>query len=312
MRGRLYFLTFWILLSPLAASAADFESDLYFGLRNNPEVTKLQEFLRDQGIYSGPVTGGFFTLTRDAVKNFQKREGIEPSLGFFGPLTRARANQLLEQSAPKSREDTISALTKQIAELQKQLQSLLDKQAAEPEKPASPSPVPTTPPVPEAVTPAKPVKLIILGSATSTFPEIEAITFKLGEFSVDNNTSQEILVLSFDAILSEEIDSTANRNRKVNFLIRDGLGGLDTLLSTTEFTFVLTAPKTGEPHKAVVNLPYNKILKAGEKKTASIWIEKMKFVRNGTLKLESTKTAISSDVVVEGKFNLVLTKEPPL
>lgn len=310
MRGRLYFLTFWILLSPLAASAASFERDLYFGLRDNPEVTKLQEFLRDQGIYSGPVTGGFFSLTRGAVKNFQKREGIEPSAGYFGPLTREKANKFLESTGAKTKEEVTADITRQIAELQKQLQALEAKQATEVVKASEP--LPAAVPAPAIVAPAKPSKLIVSGSATSTFPEIEMITFKMGEFSVDNNTSQEVLVLNFDTILSEEIDSTANRNRKVNFLIRDGPGGFDTLLSTTEFTFVLTAPKTGEPHKAVVNMPYNKILKASEKKTVSVWIEKMKFVRNGTLKLESTKTAISSEVEVEGKFNLVLTKEPPL
>lgn len=310
MRRKVLSLTLLFSFFPLLASAA-FERDLYFGLRDNPEVTKLQEFLRDQGIYSGPVTGGFFSLTQDAVKNFQKREGIEPVAGYFGPLTRARANKLLGNAGAKTKEEAMADITRQIAELQKQLQELQQKQAAEAKKieetpPAAPAPVVVV------NTPVKPAKLIVSGSATSTFPEIEAITFKMGEFSVDNNTSQEVLVLNFDAIISEEMDSTSNRNRKVNFLIRDGPSGYDTLLSTTEFTFVLTAPKIGEPHKAVVNLPYNKILKVGEKKMASIWIEKMKFVRSGTLKLESTKTAISGGVEPEGKFNLVLTKEPPL
>ena len=309
MRGRLYFFTFWIILSPLAVSAASFERDLYFGLRDNPEVTQLQEFLRDQGIYSGPVTGGFFSLTKDAVRKFQERENIAPAAGFFGPITRARANVLQQDIKPVTKEELRASITAQIAELQKQLQELQQKQAIEAEKTTEPLPAVS---IPAIESPIRPAKLIVSGSATSTFPEIEMITFKMGEFSVDNNTSREVLVLNFDAILSEEMDSTPNRNRKVNFLIRDGSSVSDTLLSTTEFTFVLTAPKIGEPHKAVVNLPYDKILKAGEKKTASIWIEKMKFVRSGTLKIESTQTAISSGVESEGKFTLVLTKEPPL
>jgi hypothetical protein len=192
------------------------------------------------------------------------------------------------------------------------LQSLLDKQAAEPEKPASPSPAATTPSVPEVVTPTKPAKLIISGSATSTFSEVDAVTFKMGEFSLDNNTSADILVSNFRTLVSDEMDSTLNRNRKVFFLVRDGASVSDTLVSTTAFTFVLASPKVGEPYKAFMDLPYGNVIKAGDKKTVSIWIEQMKFVKSGTLRLDSTKTFITSDAGIEGNFNLVLTKEPPL
>lgn len=303
-------LAFAALVSHLSSAlGAGFERDLYFGLRDNPEVTKLQEFLRDQGIYSGPVTGGFFSLTRDAVKNFQKREGIEPPLGFFGPLTRAKANKLLESTATKTKEEVVADITRQIAELQKQLQGLQTKQATEAEKPKE---SPPTAPVPVVETPVKPSKLIVSGSATSTFPEVDAVTFKMGEFTLDNNTTADILVSNFRTLLSDEMDSTPNRNRKVFFLVRDGPGISDTLVSTTDFTFVLSSPKAGEPYKVFMDLPYSKVIKAGEKKTLSIWIEQMKFVKSGTLKLESTKTFITSEAEIEGNFNLVLTKEPPL
>lgn len=39
-------------------------------------VTELQYRLRWAGVYRGPVTGYFGTLTRDGVKRFQKREGL--------------------------------------------------------------------------------------------------------------------------------------------------------------------------------------------------------------------------------------------
>ena len=134
----------------------------------------------------------------------------------------------------------------------------------------------------------------------------------MGEFTVENNTSEDILAASFEGILSEEMDSARNRNREVLFLVRNGSDVLSTLQSTTKFTLILDAPKAGSPHKAVIKLPYDKLIKSKEKKTVSIWIEKLLYVKSGTLRLDSTKTLITSDAGIEGNFNLVLTKEPPL
>ncbi len=286
---------------------ASFDRDLYFGLRNDSEVTKLQEFLTGRGIYSGPITGGFFSLTREAVKDFQKKEGIEPAAGYFGPLTRARANTLL--ASPQTKEEIIAELVRQISELQKQLQALEAKQTTETAKPEEPAPAPAAPIV---ETPTKAVKLFVSGTATSSFPAVETTIFKMGEFNLENNTSGDVLVSNFETIFSDEMDSTPNRNHKIYLLLRDGANISDTLISTTEFTFVLSAPAVGEPHKAVLNLPYNKIIKVGEKKTVSVWLEQLKYVRSGTLKLESTKTAVSTGIEVDSQFVLVLTKEPPL
>src|SRR3989344_6718220 len=83
------------LFLPIFVGAAAFESVLYVGISNGPEVQKLQEFLQGQGVYSGPVTGNFLNFTRDGVINFQIREKIEPPLGYFGPKTRARPNEIM-------------------------------------------------------------------------------------------------------------------------------------------------------------------------------------------------------------------------
>jgi len=85
-----------------------FERDLYFGMRNNPEVSCLQEFLKNQGpeIYpEGLITGNFLNLTRSAVIRFQEKYsdeilaplGLKKGTGFVGPLTRAKINQLLSR-----------------------------------------------------------------------------------------------------------------------------------------------------------------------------------------------------------------------
>lgn len=87
-------------------SCQRFENDLYYGMREDPEVSCLQEFLKSQGpeIYpEGLVTGNFLTLTQQALIRFQEKYaeeiltplGLEKGTGFFGPLTRTKANQIL-------------------------------------------------------------------------------------------------------------------------------------------------------------------------------------------------------------------------
>lgn len=73
-----------------------FFSDLRYGMRQNNDVKLLQEFLISRG-YLAPdmATGNFFSLTRAAVQKFQEDNRI-CAAGFFGPITRARANSILE------------------------------------------------------------------------------------------------------------------------------------------------------------------------------------------------------------------------
>jgi len=67
------------------------------------DVELLQEILAtDQDVYpEGLVTGYFGSLTRNAVKKFQKIAGIE-QVGLVGPKTLSRINQLLEEGAGAS------------------------------------------------------------------------------------------------------------------------------------------------------------------------------------------------------------------
>lgn len=92
------FLVLLLILLPLTASA-QFSRDLYFGMRNNVDVVRLQEFLRGQGFFTYPgSTGNYFTVTLDAVRKFQKAHGISPIGGYFGPQSRAAANRLLARA----------------------------------------------------------------------------------------------------------------------------------------------------------------------------------------------------------------------
>lgn len=317
---RIIFLFLTLLLLPSLA-AASFAKDLYFGLNNDIDVKALQEFLHGQGVYSGPITGNFLSLTREAVISFQNREGIEPAAGFFGSKTRARANEILGATGTSgglvippsaSREEVIALLSAKIAELTIQLQALQAKLSQEagqiPAVPA-PEPSPVTPPAP---VPA-PVELLVSTVKTYPFPEVETIPLELGKFKVSNTLLKDVLMTHFEALLSDGMDSTPNRNRKVYFIIRDGLNPEDAQISKTEFTFILTPSKVGEPHKSFINFPFNVLLKTGEEKTYSLWVEQLKYVRSGKLEIKSTKIGVTdSSVSPVGGFDFILTKEPPI
>lgn len=69
-----------------------FTTALAVGSRGSA-VTELQKRLTALGVYSGPVTGYYGSLTAAAVKKFQKAHGIAP-VGFVGPATRSALNQV--------------------------------------------------------------------------------------------------------------------------------------------------------------------------------------------------------------------------
>ncbi|MDD5144768.1 MAG: peptidoglycan-binding domain-containing protein [Candidatus Pacebacteria bacterium] len=136
------------LLFPMFVSAQGFDQNLYYGLRSNESVKELQEFLTDKGFYSGPITGNFFSLTLSAVKKFQSANSIS-STGYFGPLSRTKANELLADSGiseteivteegtttpavvstPKTTDDVVNSLLEQIRLIQQQLTLLKQQQA---------------------------------------------------------------------------------------------------------------------------------------------------------------------------------------
>lgn len=290
-------------LFPSVAFAAEFERDLYFGIYNNSGVKILQEFLRDEGIYTGPVTGNFLLLTQEGVKRFQEREKISPIFGYFGPKTRARANAILSvKISPEALQEKISQLQKQLEALKSATATVISPEEA---SPASAAPV-------VAVPVEKPKVLSVSGYSTSTFPLIETILYKIGEITVSNNTTREVLFSFFEVTLFDEMDSVENRNQKVFFLLRDGLDITSPLISKTEYTFVLTPPKLGDPYRAIVQFPFPELLASGKEKKAALWVEQMKYVRSGTLRIQSLRIITTAGENVEGGFDFVLTKEPPL
>lgn len=89
---------------PLVSSAA-LDTNLKYG-SSGASVVELQEFLTSQNLFSGPLSGNFYSLTLAAVKAFQTKEGISPISGYWGPLTRAQASTVLDLSASDTDEKT--------------------------------------------------------------------------------------------------------------------------------------------------------------------------------------------------------------
>jgi peptidoglycan hydrolase-like protein with peptidoglycan-binding domain len=74
----------------LGVSTYRFGLSLGLGSRGE-EVTELQNRLTSEGVYTGPVTGYFGSLTSQAVKAFQAKYGIAQA-GVVGPQTREKLN----------------------------------------------------------------------------------------------------------------------------------------------------------------------------------------------------------------------------
>jgi len=82
------------LFLPSLALAATFTHNLSYGTTGT-DVSSLQQFLADEGLYTGPITATFGAMTRNAVIAFQQQEGVSPAVGYFGSLTRADANTVI-------------------------------------------------------------------------------------------------------------------------------------------------------------------------------------------------------------------------
>ncbi len=77
------------------------------------EVTKLQDFLRSEGLLAVESSGYFGVMTQKALKVYQKQNGISPT-GNLGPLTRAsiRTRSCVPPVVTKSRvQDIITIAT---------------------------------------------------------------------------------------------------------------------------------------------------------------------------------------------------------
>lgn len=81
-----------LMLSPIIASAS-FDTSLKYGARGQA-VIELQDLLTNEDCLNSNSTGFFGLLTLKAVKCFQTKYSL-PSTGFFGVMSRAKANEII-------------------------------------------------------------------------------------------------------------------------------------------------------------------------------------------------------------------------
>lgn len=80
------------------AQEINLSRDLYLGLKGK-DIEFLQQFLANEGVYPEKyITGYFGPLTKKAVIRFQQKYNIFPQLGYVGPKTRAKINELILQT----------------------------------------------------------------------------------------------------------------------------------------------------------------------------------------------------------------------
>src|SRR3989344_1082320 len=91
------------LLPVIMLAAGPFNRDLSWGLQNDTDVKRLQEYLRSEGFYTYPeITGHYFSSTRAAVVKFQTAQNILPANGIVAGETRTRLNQTLKPQTPSA------------------------------------------------------------------------------------------------------------------------------------------------------------------------------------------------------------------
>lgn len=88
-----------LMLSPVVASAS-FDTSLKYGARGQT-VIELQDLLASEDCLSVNSTGYFGLLTLKAVKCFQTKYNL-PSTGFFGVMSRAKANEIVANMTASS------------------------------------------------------------------------------------------------------------------------------------------------------------------------------------------------------------------
>ena len=84
-----------MFMLPSVTFGAVFNHNLFYGTVET-DVSQLQQFLKYEGLFSGTVTATFGPLTRSALISFQQQENIIPVSGYFGIISRAHANSIID------------------------------------------------------------------------------------------------------------------------------------------------------------------------------------------------------------------------
>jgi peptidoglycan hydrolase-like protein with peptidoglycan-binding domain len=111
----------------LGAATFTFTTQMGVGA-SGPQVSELQNRLRQEGYFNASTTGYFGTATLAAVRAYQSANGISPT-GYVGPVTLARLNVSANVAVNASvNTETEARLRSQLASAISQLIALLQAQ----------------------------------------------------------------------------------------------------------------------------------------------------------------------------------------
>ncbi|MDD5318412.1 MAG: DUF3761 domain-containing protein [Candidatus Pacebacteria bacterium] len=83
-----------LCIIPSVTFGATFNHNLSYGTTGT-DVSQLQQFLAYEGLYSAQISAYFGNLTNSALITFQQQQGIVPATGYFGIITRTKANAII-------------------------------------------------------------------------------------------------------------------------------------------------------------------------------------------------------------------------
>ena len=190
-----------------ALAADSFDHDLYFGMRANADVVHLQQFLAEAGLYQGPTNGNFFSLTRTAVIQFQKKNAIAPAAGYVGPKTRDVINAKLSGTSVVDRAAQIKAIQDQIQTLLTQIASLQSNASAMPQPPLSPYEIELTLEMDKQILPLVPASTTVASSTPSALPNPFDSTLRVQTTAFPRSVSSytDVLLHEFRFTADEKI-----------------------------------------------------------------------------------------------------------
>ena len=217
-----------------AFAASDlFERNLYFGLRGDSDVVRLQEFLTKEGVYRGPQNGNFYALTKEGVKKYQKANAIEPAEGFFGPITRTAASNKIKSldkfAQTQALQSQIDEILKQLAALQVTATVATTTTVA---IPTASEPATTTPAVPEVVATSTLEMATTTTALTNPFDSTLQIKSTWADYTMTRFSAVVLGEFAFSA--DEKIAITKLRFTNAGTLSDDSIIGLRLLNSKTD------------------------------------------------------------------------------
>jgi len=114
-----------IAVVPLPVYAGDYGTEDLTLDSQGPAVSQLQKDLAELGYYKGSIDGWFGPKTMEAVKSFQKANGLKVD-GLVGPKTKAALNAVLQAQTDRygAQDLTLDSRGPEVIQLQKDLAEL--------------------------------------------------------------------------------------------------------------------------------------------------------------------------------------------